>query len=111
MKKIGIEVNGVLRDTIEKFKQVYEKHLLDSTEFEFVDQTEGNITQRYWVFGGVVYYKGERIESGSINITDPNVHTIKVLYESPSEYETSLIVIFNDQNQKNTGLKNTILVQ
>jgi len=82
-----------------------------ATEFEFVDQTEGNITQRYWVFGGVVYYKGERIESGSINITDPNVHTIKVLYESPSEYETSLIVIFNDENQKNTGLKNTILVQ
>ena len=27
--KIGIEVNGVLRDTIEKFKQVYEKHMID----------------------------------------------------------------------------------
>ena len=38
MKRIGIEINGVLRDTIEKFKQVYEKHLLDSTEFEFVDK-------------------------------------------------------------------------
>ena len=30
MKRIGIEVNGVLRDTIEKFKQVYEKQLIDS---------------------------------------------------------------------------------
>jgi len=29
MKKIGIEVNGVLRDTIGKFKQLYEKHLID----------------------------------------------------------------------------------
>jgi hypothetical protein len=29
MKKIGIELNGVLRDTLEKFKQVYEKHLID----------------------------------------------------------------------------------
>ena len=27
--KIAIEVNGVLRDTIEKFKQVYEKHMID----------------------------------------------------------------------------------
>ena len=38
MMKIGIEINGVLRDTIEKFKQVYEKHLIDSTEFESVDK-------------------------------------------------------------------------
>ena len=30
MKRIGIEVNGVLRDTIEKFKQVYEKQLIDN---------------------------------------------------------------------------------
>jgi hypothetical protein len=27
--KIGIEVNGVLRDTIGKFKQLYEKHMVD----------------------------------------------------------------------------------
>ena len=36
MKRIGIEINGVLRDTIEKFKQIYEKHLIDSTEFESI---------------------------------------------------------------------------
>jgi hypothetical protein len=36
MKRIGIEINGVLRDTIEKFKQIYEKHLVDSTEFESI---------------------------------------------------------------------------
>jgi hypothetical protein len=39
MKRIGIEISGVLRDTIEKFKQVYEKHLIDSTEFESTDRT------------------------------------------------------------------------
>ena len=27
MKRIGIEVNGVLRDTIEKFTQLYQKYL------------------------------------------------------------------------------------
>lgn len=29
--RIAIEVNGVLRDTIEKFKQVYEKHMIDES--------------------------------------------------------------------------------
>lgn len=28
--RIGIEINGVLRDTIEKFKQIYEKHYIDN---------------------------------------------------------------------------------
>jgi hypothetical protein len=32
MKRIGIEVNGVLRDTLGKFKQIYEKHLIDSDQ-------------------------------------------------------------------------------
>ena len=36
--KIAIEINGVLRDTIEKFKQVYEKHMID----ENLDETYVN---------------------------------------------------------------------
>jgi hypothetical protein len=43
MKKIGIEINGVLRDTIGKFTELYEKHLLDSKGFESIDKTY-NIT-------------------------------------------------------------------
>jgi hypothetical protein len=41
MKKIGIEINGVLRDTIGKFKQLYEKHLIESndTSIESIDKT------------------------------------------------------------------------
>jgi len=39
MKRIGIEINGVLRDTIEKFKQVYEKHLIDGVQDDFLGQT------------------------------------------------------------------------
>jgi hypothetical protein len=39
--RIGIEINGVLRDTIGKFKQLYEKHLIDNNqlESESVDKT------------------------------------------------------------------------
>ena len=32
MKRIGIEINGVLRDTIGKFEQLYEKHLIEKNE-------------------------------------------------------------------------------
>jgi hypothetical protein len=34
MKKIGIEINGVLRDTIGKFTQLYEKHMIDEKDDE-----------------------------------------------------------------------------
>jgi len=37
--KIGIEINGVLRDTIEKFKQVYEKVMIDGNQPELSNQT------------------------------------------------------------------------
>jgi hypothetical protein len=39
MKKIGIDINGVLRDTIGKFTQLYEKHLIESSEESFVGNT------------------------------------------------------------------------
>lgn len=37
--KIGIEVNGVLRDTIGKITQLYQKHLIDGYEDIFTNQT------------------------------------------------------------------------
>ncbi len=39
MTKIGIEINGVLRDTIGKFKQLYEQHLIDKMEIDSTDKT------------------------------------------------------------------------
>ncbi len=39
MKKIGIEINGVLRDTISKFTELYEKHLVDIHFSESTDKT------------------------------------------------------------------------
>jgi len=34
MKRIGIEINGVLRDTISKFIQLYEKNMIEENETE-----------------------------------------------------------------------------
>ena len=39
MKRIGIEINGVLRDTIGKFTQLYEKHMIDKSEVDPTNQT------------------------------------------------------------------------
>lgn len=39
MKRIGIEINGVLRNTIGKFTEIYEKHFIDSNEYESTDRT------------------------------------------------------------------------
>jgi hypothetical protein len=39
MKKIGIEINGVLRDTIGKFKQLYEQHMVVKSEIDTNDKT------------------------------------------------------------------------
>jgi len=48
MKKIAIEVNGVLRDTIGKLKQVYEKFLLEKedeiTDSQFILNSENEET-------------------------------------------------------------------
>ena len=37
--RIGIEINGVLRDTIGKITQLYQKNLIDTNQDEFVGQT------------------------------------------------------------------------
>ena len=39
MMRIGIEVNGVLRDTIGKFTQLYEKHMIDQDPETYVGAT------------------------------------------------------------------------
>lgn len=50
--RIGIEINGVLRDTLEKFKQLYEKHLVDVDHEMFLGRTynmdySGNTEETY----------------------------------------------------------------
>jgi hypothetical protein len=39
MRKIGIDINGVLRDTVGKFTQLYEKHLIESSNEQFLGRT------------------------------------------------------------------------
>ena len=38
-KRVGIEINGVLRDTVVKFTELYEKHMIDKNHYESTDKT------------------------------------------------------------------------
>ena len=37
--RVAIDINGVLRDTIGKFKQLYEKYLIDTPQSEYINTT------------------------------------------------------------------------
>lgn len=68
--------------------------------FEFVDQTDGDIANRYWVFN----------DGESAQITSPNIHTIEHTYTTPGNYTPSLLIVFKDQSLKRVFLKEGIQV-
>jgi PKD repeat protein len=72
----------------------------DPCTFLFVDQTEGDIAQRYWLFGD-----GEKE-----NVTNPQQHTITHIYETPGTYTPSLLLIYSDSTSKRAFLSNTVEV-
>jgi PKD repeat protein len=75
---------------------------LDETPatFLFVDQTDGDIIQRFWVFG----------DGTTASVIDPDTHTTKHIYDKPGEYDPSLLVIFSDQQQSRIFLQEKVVV-
>lgn len=82
----------------------------DATTFKLVDQSDGDVIQRYWILDGAGSSDDIPIESQSIPVLDPNVHTTSYVYDKPGEYEPSLLVLFANQKLKRVFLKNTITV-
>lgn len=68
MRKIGIDINGVLRDTVGKFTQLYEKHLIESSDEQFL---------------GRIY---DLDMSGNTEIIDVEIDEFK--YEQTSDVDT-----------------------
>lgn len=56
----------------------------NSLTYEFVDQTDGDIIQRFWVFG----------DGESFREDDPSIHYVSHTYQNPGIYEPSLLVVF-----------------
>lgn len=71
-----------------------------STEFEFVDQTKGEITTRYWIWDDGTNYTEP----------DPDIHTATHTYEAAGRYTPTLLVVFSDGTLKRVSLNDTIVV-
>lgn len=73
---------------------------LNPTEYKFVDQTDGNILNRFFVFG----------DGKDKIISDPNIHTAKHIYDEPGEYKPFIIDTFETQNVKKIFLQDILVV-
>lgn len=73
----------------------------NSTNFTFVDQTDGDIKQRIWIFGD---------GSDSEVQDDPNIHQANHTFENPGEYDPSLLVVFANTNLKRIFLTKKVIV-
>lgn len=71
------------------------------TKFHFVDQTDGDIAQRYWVFG----------DTESEQVEDPNKHETTHYYEKPGEYDPSILVVFESTLIKRGYAEEKIIVR
>jgi PKD repeat protein len=86
---------GVSRSTALKTSQ-------SPTTFKFVDQTDGEVKQRFWIFGD---------GTENLIIENPNVHDAEHIYEEPGIYDPSLLVAFADENLKRIFLTQKVVVE
>jgi len=52
--------------------------------YSFIDQSDGDIIQRFWVFG----------DGESLKEENPSVHEVSHTYQNPGLYEPSLLLVF-----------------
>jgi PKD repeat protein len=82
-----------------------------ATKFNFVDQADGDIIQRYWVFDGVGYQNGVLVPSQTITEVDPNIHFTSYTYDKPGKYTPSLLIVYENQKVKRSVLADSIVVE
>jgi PKD repeat protein len=68
--------------------------------FLFVDQTLGEVTQRFWDFG----------DGETFNEVNPNTHTTTHIYDKSGTYDPTLISVFGDQTYKRAILTEQLTV-
>lgn len=81
--------------------QTATKQNLVPSKINFIDQTDGRIMSRYWVWGD-----GE----DTVQVTDPNIHTAWHYYQQPGTYDPSLLLVFSSTLLKRGFLQNKLVV-
>lgn len=87
-----------------------EGDITQATKFNFVDQTDGNVVQRYWVFDGAGSHNGVPVPNESIAVLDPNNHSTSYVYDKPGIYSPSLLILFENQSLQRAFLRDQIVV-
>jgi len=84
---------------------------ISPTEFRLIDQSDGDIIQRYWIFGGEGTVSNTPVTNQSYQENNPNKHEIKFVYDSPGEYTPGLMSILENSTTKRTFLSESIVAQ
>lgn len=92
-----IEVNN---DQLPSFFYVTPIQGQMTTEFTFVDQSDGDIVERHWFFG----------DGSDITVANPNIHSVTHKYTKKGSYQPSLIVRLTDNKIKKVVLPEGIEV-
>lgn len=100
---VATKTNYITVSQDEKQAFFYTKKVAPLT-YKFVDQTDGDIKQRFWVFGGKGSLLGETNTIENYVETNPNKHEIIFKYEKTGIYEPSLLVGFASDRLKRTFL-------
>jgi PKD repeat protein len=74
---------------------------ISGRKYLFMDQTDGDVSQRFWVFGD----GNDHIE------INPNKHFIEHEYSSSGVYEPSLLVVFASERIKRVFINNRLEVE
>ena len=72
----------------------------DPKEFVFVDQSDGEIVQRNWIFGDGETHTEE----------DPDIHEVSHIYSEPGEYAVSELIQFANGRLKRVELPEALVV-
>lgn len=72
----------------------------DPAVFIFMDQTDGDISERHWIFG----------DGETYSTSDPQNHFTTHTYATPGNYDPTLILIYSDTSYKRAFLKETVVI-
>lgn len=72
----------------------------DPQTFNFVDQTDTETVQRYWIFD----------DGDTETVLDPNKHSTTHVYEKPGIYSPALLLVLSNQKTQRIFLNNKITI-
>jgi len=81
-------------------KKTAAKTGVNPTTYNFIDQTDGKIITRFFVFG----------DNKNKIIKDPNIHVVEHIYDEPGEYKPFILDTFESQNVKKVFLQESLIV-